>query len=355
MSAQGIATCPAQDGDLSGLAGVVRDSAASVIIPGARVRAAWDEDGARRSRSTDSDDGGVYLLCGLPTLRPLEIQAMFGAFSTTPLVVQLEPGPPAGWDFVLAIAQGVATGGDRFPGRIVGRVVDRASGRPLESAEVSLVGDDVRRLTDGSGRFLFEDLTPGPYRVALHHLAYEPMEQAVDVPGNRTVEVDFEASADPIELEPIAVSVVRDRRLETRGFYVRRDLGEKLGNGVFLTSEDIRELNPVRVTSVLEYVPGVRVQCPGGPRNCAVYMTGGRPSLSGRAQSGCQNANVYIDGVRVIRDNQSMVESIDTFVLPSEIAGMEVYRGAGEIPAEFGGSVGQCGAIVIWTAAGRGS
>lgn len=31
------------------------------------------------------------------------------------------------------------------------------------------------------------------------------------------------------------------------------------------------------------------------------------------------------------------------------VAGIEVYRGPSELPAEFGGSVGRCGAIVIWT------
>ena len=64
--------------------------------------------------------------------------------------------------------------------------------------------------------------------------------------------------------------------------------------------------------------------------------------------------HVYVDGVRVIRDNASSNESIDNFVHPSEIAGVEVYRSASEVPAEFGGSVGRCGAIVIWTGSGGG-
>jgi hypothetical protein len=51
----------------------------------------------------------------------------------------------------------------------------------------------------------------------------------------------------------------------------------------------------------------------------------------------------------VIRDTSPNIDSIDDFVIASEIAAMEVYRHAGEMPAEFGGSVGRCGAIVIWT------
>ena len=84
-------------------------------------------------------------------------------------------------------------------------------------------------------------------------------------------------------------------------------------------------------------------------------MTRGQPSLSRRSEQGCDNTNVYIDGVRVIRDTSPDVEvTLDDFVLASEITAMEVYRGAAEIPAEFGGAVGRCGAIVIWTGTGGG-
>ena len=33
----------------------------------------------------------------------------------------------------------------------------------------------------------------------------------------------------------------------------------------------------------------------------------------------------------------------------SQIAGVEVYKGPATLPAEFGGSGGRCGAVVIWT------
>ena len=83
-------------------------------------------------------------------------------------------------------------------------------------------------------------------------------------------------------------------------------------------------------------------------------MTRGLPSLSRRAEQGCDNTNVYLDGVRVIRDTSPSDVTLDDFVLASEITAMEVYRNAAEIPAEFGGAVGRCGAIVIWTGTGGG-
>jgi len=346
--------CPGLDyGAETGLAGLVREAGAQFTIPGARVLATWtSEGGARSSRAVETDEFGVYILCGVPVETSLEVRALFSEFVSDPVSVRIVAGPPAGWDFEITVDDGVLRGDAAFPGRIVGRVVDGRSARPVESADMSLVDDEVHRMTDGRGRFLFDALTPGIYRLRVDHLAYEPMEQVISVPGNRTVEVNFELSADPIDLEPLVVTVVRDRRLEVRGFYDRRDYAEAVGNGYFFDQEDMRREPANRVSTLLNRVPGVRTECSGNGRNCRVVMTYGNPSLSGGRQGGCVNSNVYVDGVRVIRDTQDSPEPIDNFVSPGEIVGMEVYRGASEVPAEFGGSVGRCGAIVIWTGGG---
>lgn len=42
-------------------------------------------------------------------------------------------------------------------------------------------------------------------------------------------------------------------------------------------------------------------------------------------------------------------ETINDYVLPAEIAGLEVYTGAAALPAEFAGYDARCGAAVIWT------
>ena len=346
--------CPGLDYEVeTGLAGLVRGADEAVTIPNAFVVASWtDSDGARNTRTAEAGLDGVYVICGLPTNTLLTVRAGFADYSSEVTTVRIEAGPPAGWDFEIEVDEGAFRGDAAFPGRIVGTVIDRRTDRPVESAQLELVGDDENRLSDGNGRFLFRDLTPGVYRVAVSHIAYERMEQIVNVPGNRTVDVRFNVSADPIELEPLVVTVVRDSRLERRGYYDRRDIGEKVGNGVFFNAEEIRRLMPSRVTNLLEWVPGVRIDCSGGSRDCRIIMTRGAPSLRSSAEVGCVNSNIYVDGIRVVRDTQDSPESIDSFVSPFDIAGMEVYRSASEVPAEFAGSVGRCGAIVIWTGSG---
>ena len=352
-------TCPAEmDPSLTGLAGVVRDTVQGILIPGATVSAAWTEGGGqRRTVSVEADYQGVYVLCGLPPLEALTVSASFPSFRTEPMQVSIAPGPPAGWDILVGVEEGALARLLTVPGRIVGRVLDRRSGRPVEAASIilsdTLLAEDRQRMTDGSGRFMFTDLDPGMYRVTVDHLTFDPVDQLVHLPSDRTVQVDFELSVDPIELAPIVVTALREKRLELQGFYDRREQGEAVGAGVFLTRDDIQDAGAIRVTHYLGRIPGVRTECTGGANNnCVIRMTRGVPSLSGRSEYGCRNANVYLDGVRVIRDGGGAEDSIDNFVTPAEIAGIEVYRGASELPAEFGGAVGRCGAIVIWTGPG---
>ncbi|WP_419162774.1 carboxypeptidase regulatory-like domain-containing protein [Candidatus Palauibacter sp.] len=356
LAAQDLVTCPAEmDPALTGLAGIVRDTLQGMVIPGATVQAAWRDDGGqRRTLSVEADEGGVYVLCGLPPLKGLTVRARFPSFVTEPVLLSIEPGPPAGWDILVGVEEGVLVSLLRVPGRILGRVIDRNSGRPVEAASITLadtlLDENRQRLSDGNGRYMFTDLDPGAYRIQVEHLAFEPVDQVVNLPSDRTVQVDFELSVDPIELAPLVVTAVREKRLELQGFYDRRELGEAAGAGVFITRDEIHDAGAIRVTHYLGRLPGLRTECTGsGNNNCVIRMTRGAPSLNNRAEYGCMNANVYVDGVRVIRDGGGFSDSIDNFVTPSEVAGIEVYRGPSELPAEFGGSVGRCGAIVIWT------
>ena len=347
-----VAQCPSTDEGTSGLVGVVRDADGQFVLAGARIVARWiNAEGGRTSSRADTDEAGIYRLCDLPTDEGILLQASYAGFSTDEVRVRIEPGPPAGYNFTLEV-RGQPTFADStdstVPGRIVGRILDRESGRTVVSADVILDGVNEHRTTNANGRFLFPELPPGIYTVRVHHLAYDEITHLVSVVPNRTSEVNFELSADPIALEPIVVTALREQRLESNGFYERREISERLGLGVFFDPEEIRRTVAQKATQLLARVPGVRVIC-AGSRACTVRMTRGNPSLSNRSEQGCDNTNVYIDGVRVIRDTSPNIDSIDDFVIASEIAAMEVYRHAGEMPAEFGGSVGRCGAIVIWT------
>ncbi len=62
-------------------------------------------------------------------------------------------------------------------------------------------------VTDGRGRFDLRDLEPGLMELQLTHLGYAPRTTTLIVQAGRTVEINASMSAQPIELEPIEVTV----------------------------------------------------------------------------------------------------------------------------------------------------
>ncbi len=351
LQAQNWVTCPERQDGTTGLAGTVRDSASGTMLPGATVTASWSTDvGLLRSRSTKVSREGSYVLCGLPVDRSLAVFANFHDLVSEPITLAVEPGPPAGWDFSLNLPTGVNRKGTGLPGKIIGRITDRSSDGAVQGAAIRLVGENIATVSDGGGRYELGPLQPGVYRVRTDHIGFETVEQVVQVLGNRTLQMDFGLTIDAVELEPLVVTALREESLELSGFYDRMEFGEKIGGGFYATREDIKKSGSIRMTHFLGQVPGVRVQCFGyANNNCSIRMTRAAPSLSQSAEYGCVNANVWVDGVRQITDLGAGYDSIDNIVMMSEVAGVEVYRGPSELPAQFGGSSGRCGAIVIWT------
>lgn len=274
---------------------------------------------------------------------------------------------------LLAAALLAASSGEAFSqqertgsSRIVGVVVEDDSGAPVEGVAVTLPGAGRQTLTNAEGRFAFVDLAPAVYTLRVHHLSYGSRTESVEVPWLSTVEVEIRLAVDPVELEPIRVTVreVRDLTLEVRGFYERREWGEKLGLGHFFDREDIERRNPALITGLVDDVPGVRLNCSNSYRYRTCDPVSTRTPAATRSPTAasllyCVRMNVYLDGVRVVRGGRDEIDQaqewshLDELVNPSEVAAVEVYTSAAELPAEYGGSSGQCGAVVIWTRAGR--
>ena len=147
-------------------------------------------------------------------------------------------------------------------------------------------------------------------------------------------------------------------------FFRRRRLG--LPGGTFIDRDEIRRQSAMRTAELLKNVPGARViyrgqsgrgivvefpRCKSG--HVGVWLDGRKINW----QSGQQQA----EGVNLSQINQppnqkeieernrkreELAEVLDR-VHPLQIEFMEVYRGIGSIPGEFGDA--GCGAIAIWT------
>ena len=351
------------------LVGRVRDELVDQGLGQARVRVrSLDRSLDRRTHTATTDANGIYRFCDLPTGAELSVAADFHGQGMHAVSVSLPRDRAVLLDFDLAV-----TG----PSRIMGRVVDARSQTPVPHVAVTVDGTGQTRITDEDGRFLVPELAPGIYGLQTTHIAYTGQTDSVVVGGNEVVELEIRLEADVLRLPPVVV-LSRSRPLISAGHMSTFESRRKTGSGYYITREDIERVAPFSITGLLRRVPGLRV-VPNGHGTYAVYMarqplrlnilpdstrrgsaptsdsppeSPATPQLGGRmdpSPGACQ-VQFFVDGgpVRLAED-----ESIDRLVSVHSVQGVEVYRGASEIPLGIFSSDARCGAVVIWTRHGE--
>jgi hypothetical protein len=133
-------------------------------------------------------------------------------------------------------------------------------------------------------------------------------------------------------LDTVRIVSARVRGRDLRGFVER----SRTGVGRYLNEEDVRRRSPLVTSDLLRVVPGLTVE--RSPLGDTMI------SMRGAVSDTC-TPSFYIDG-QYMRNLSA--DDVDDWVRPSEIAGIEVYTGAG-LPPQFQQDMSGCGAIVVWT------
>jgi hypothetical protein len=225
---------------------------------------------------------------------------------------------------------------------VTGRLVDDATGGPIPSATVTLLGVDGGALrgvvTDADGGFRFEPGT-GRFRLRAERIGYRTAESPMlDLWRGDEIEVELRMSTEAVLLAPLTVTAssrgrIRNRNLD--GFYSRRDRGR----GRFFRPEDVERIRPVYVANLLQITPGVELE----------YRSM-RPEVWMRQGIRRCMPTLYIDGHPIPLYPGF---SIDDWVIGSSVRALEVYRNAHEVPIDLPSFSG-CGAVVVWTEFGVG-
>jgi hypothetical protein len=252
-----------------------------------------------------------------PTPSPLGRWAFVGCLS---LVVGLSGRAPA------AQAQGTTSS-------IRGQVVEQGTGNPVFGARITLLGTPRAATSDSAGRFAFQGLAPGLYVLQVGSIGYTKGAFQLQLGDGETLNQVFELGPRVYGLEPMTVEA--QRRAAGRRYAEFRQRAAR-GIGAFITKEDIERRNPINLMDMLRIIRGVRAECSGS--NCIVRFSGQPTS--------CEPKYVLDN----LPSESGIIESLE----PKDIEGVEIYRGASELPAEFGGSDAACGAIIIWTKSGPG-
>jgi hypothetical protein len=215
-------------------------------------------------------------------------------------------------------------------GRLTGRVIARATGKPLEGAQVGVL-DGPQTRTNARGEWTLANVPTGTRSLQVRALGHYPERLAVDVIANAApVEVGLQTLK--AVLETVRVTAARQGTTNLVEFEGRR----RTGVGRYITRADIDRRRPVLTSDLFRAIPGV-------------YLDGGTdPDLKilmrGIFDDRCEPL-IFIDGMLF---NGVTAADLDVSLRPADLVGIEVYA-PGTAPVQFQGSAqGSCGSIAFW-------
>jgi hypothetical protein len=213
-------------------------------------------------------------------------------------------------------------------------VTAEPAGEPVQGARVTL--DDGRHATISNerGEAVLRRVAPGRYTLEVQRIGFTVRRTTIDVTG-AGLAVPVSLASDPVEVAAVEVEAPEwgRRQLDTQGFYERK----RTELGTFFTREDIVRENPRSLAHLLRRFTRMRVQSADFSRTAPVSgRSYYRPNTRGCVPM------IFLDGVQA--------EGFDLDNLdPENVEGLEVYKGASEVPPAFNRSAGLCGAVLIWT------
>ena len=222
---------------------------------------------------------------------------------------------------------------------IRGTLLERGTDRPIHLGFVALLtesGDSVTStITNEDGRFSLTSPVPGSFLLLAAALGHRETTVGVfDLGEGGEFTVDFRVPVEALTLEGLIVQadqVAQDASLVMNGFMRRM----QQGLGRFFTPADIEKSAAVYTQDLFYGIPGVRVI---------------DDRLQIRSAARFCSPQIWVDGLP-----QSFGPDLPlNFIVPLEdLAALEVYRRATEVPLQYAGAGAGCGVILFWTKTAR--
>jgi Carboxypeptidase regulatory-like domain len=209
---------------------------------------------------------------------------------------------------------------------------------PLQGAFVTVFGSNLRVGTGPNGRFRITKIPVGQYLLMVKRFGFRPASAIIQVSETDTLRLSY--TLEPISPEQLNAVVVTEKAPSIRmsEFEQRR----KLGQGEFMTADEIKERNSAFPTELFRKFKSVNVTPDNSTPIIQYYAISAREG--GNPQLGACPMQVYLDQVPL-----PSPFNLDLLPSPHDIGGIEVYAGASTIPLQFAGFDRGCGVILVWT------
>jgi TonB-dependent SusC/RagA subfamily outer membrane receptor len=218
-------------------------------------------------------------------------------------------------------------------------VVNAASGEPIASAQVTVVGTPLYSITAAEGWYLISGVPAGTHEISAGAAGYSAMTEEVEVAADGGAMVDFALHASVVALDELVVP-------GTKGGEKRREVGSSLAS---MQGEQLERQGGVGLGTALQgQIAGLQVLSGGGQAGAGkILRLRGMNTLIGKEPV------VYLDGVRLGRVSQfapeesGQIMSVLDMLNPEDIARIEVLRGSAA--TAMYGTDGAGGVILIYT------
>ncbi|MFL5581924.1 MAG: SusC/RagA family TonB-linked outer membrane protein, partial [Gemmatimonadaceae bacterium] len=228
-------------------------------------------------------------------------------------------------------------------GTITGTVTDAASGQPIASVQVQVVGTTTGALTSTEGRYTLRNVRPGTVEVRALRVGFAETRGSAVVTAGQAATVDLRMRQIPAQLSPVVTTATGDQ--------LREEVGTSIAQ---VDAANVVKTRPVANMADLLTARAAGVQVLPGNMTGA----GARVRIRGTSSLSLSNNPIYIvDGVRV--ESSTGASSIGiggtlpsrvNDLNPEEIESIEVVRGPSA--ATLYGTDAANGVIVIHTKRG---
>ena len=235
---------------------------------------------------------------------------------------------PCGVAFlVLALATAIPCVVTAQTATLKGKVIDSELGEPIPGAIVKIKGGSPMT-ADSAGHFSIADIKPGDVEITVQALGFESKSWKFVAQAGQAMDRSFALDFTGDKLPEVVVTA-RANKLVPR--YVDFERRREKGIGAFMRWDEIKRKNYNTLGDAARSVRGVKLVCNQQDFECNIRMAR-TPNCTPRW---------YVDGVQVTTFHENTPVR--------DIYGLELYRGPSELPAEFSGSDGGCGVLVVWS------
>ena len=182
-------------------------------------------------------------------------------------------------------------------GQILGRAIDADTRTPVVSAEITIVGREIRALTSERGDFILTAVPTGEHQLRVERIGYRPTVVTVRVRAGRTTQVTVILRTAPVEVEAVAAEVERVGLIEP----------DVVASQEVLLGRELRVLPLDNIEEAIELTTGV----------AAGHFRGGRVGQE----------TYKLDGLEIKNQLEAATQGTGLELSPTSLEEMEVVTG----------------------------